>query len=129
MVATRRRITAIAWLALVLQLGLSLPAFAGLVLCVGNDGHVAVENGACARQSAGSAPRCGEFSESEVCTDTPLVACALTSESSPRSGASPVAAALASFFVLAPSVVSAVRPTATAPADAPPGHRSSILRL
>jgi hypothetical protein len=129
MVATRRRIAAITWLALALQLGLSLPAFAGLVLCVGNDGHVAVENGGCARQSEGSASRCGEFSESDVCTDTPLVACALASESSPRSGASPAAAALASFSVLASSVVIAARPGAAAPADARRGHRSSILRL
>jgi hypothetical protein len=114
--------------ALALQLALSLPVSAGLVLCVGSDGHVAVEAGACADESDGAG--CDELGAPVPCSDTPLAARELSSASSAR-GAEHVVPALAPFApALEPPSLAAAFADGGAPLGAAAlGHRSRILRL
>jgi hypothetical protein len=130
MAARRHPLAPLAVLALALQLVLSLPAAPGLVLCVGSDGHFAVESGGCADEAGGLATRCDELGQSAPCTDTPLAAHELVSGASGRADHQP-APALIPFFGFAPPLAAAtVGPVRSrALADAALGHRSTILRL
>ena len=80
MVALRERLAPLVLVALVLQVACRAPR-GGLVLCVGSDGHVAVESGGCADESGRSGGRCDELGYPVPCSDTPLggarAACAL----------------------------------------------------
>jgi hypothetical protein len=124
----RRRSIAPVLAALALQLALSLPGSAGLVLCVGTDGHVAVERGACAGEADGAG--CDELGAPAPCSDTPLAARELRSAPNARGAEHAVPAALARFSP-------APRPASLAvlaERDASFGsgereHRSRILRL
>jgi len=131
MLIARRHIAPLVFCALALQLVLGLPAYPGLVLCVGSDGHVAVESGACVDETPGVATRCDELGESAPCTDTPLAARELLSGSSPRASDHAEAAATAPFLVVAPGGVPAANAPALAAALVDPSrrHRSGILRL
>ena len=83
---TPRRLTApIALVALVLQLLLSMPTD-GLFLCVGSDGHVAVESGDCRTNVAPDGVGCDELGYPAPCSDTPLAARELLSAKVPRAG-------------------------------------------
>jgi hypothetical protein len=113
---------------LALQLALSLPGAAGLVLCVGSDGHVAVETGGCAGEADGAG--CDELGAPAPCSDTPLAARELRSASSARGAEQVVPLALA-FFSPVPPLPSLA---ALAQRDAllvggEHDHRSRILRL
>ena len=95
---SRIRLAPFALFALALQLVLALPVSPGLVLCVGTDGHVAVESGRCADESPAISGDCEEFGASTPCTDTPLAAIELLSSPGPRTGLSDGALALARPF-------------------------------
>ena len=127
----RHSISPLAVCALILQLVLSLPASPGLVLCVGSDGHVAVESGGCADESNGLATRCHEVGRSAPCTDTPLAAHELVSGTSPRGADHDAAPALLPLLAAAPPAVATAGRRARAGVFADPSrsHRSSILRL
>ena len=130
MPALRRHVSALAAFALVLQLVLSLPAYPGFVLCVGANGHVAVESGGCADESTAAAPRCDELGQSAPCTDTPLAARELVSGSAFRAGDHGAAAALTSPFVapVAP-LVTRLGALALSSPDPSPASRHAVLRL
>ena len=127
MVTSRRRLAPLVLLGLLVQVG--APAFAGSVLCVGSDGHVAVEAGGCADESAGAASRCDELGYPLPCNDTPLGAAELAAPS-PR--AADPGAALAPAPGLAPAPPLAIwsaRALAAALIDPSRAHRSLTLRL
>jgi hypothetical protein len=124
----RRHLVASTLAALALQLALSLPGSAGLVLCVGSDGHVAVEAGACADESDGAG--CDQLGAPVPCSDTPLSARELRSASNARGAEHAVAAALTPFAPTAqpPSLAARAERDASL-GDAALAHRSRILRL
>ena len=83
----------LALFAVVLQLVLALPVFPGLVLCVGSDGHVAVESGGCGDETPAVSGDCDAFGASTPCTDTPLAASELLSGTGSRTAYDGVLAA------------------------------------
>jgi hypothetical protein len=132
--AIRRHIASICVFALVLQLGLSLPTLSGLVLCVGSDGHVAVESGgagSCGPLAQQRAIGCEELGYAAPCSDTPLDGGAAVSAASLRAGDLDVPLASAPAFVLIPLPVTgaSVHAHATSLAHSSRTHRSIILRL
>jgi len=133
MVMTRRQLAPLVFLALVLQLGLSLPAFAGLVLCVGSDGHVAVEGGGasgCGPVAQSPTNGCDELGYPAPCNDTPLDGSEL-SAASPRAGDAGTSLALAPAFVPNSARLTAANARALTAAFADPSRsqRSLTLRL
>ena len=117
MLTARRHIEAIAALTLALQLALSLPMSAGLVLCVGSDGHVAVESGG----AAGCGPLtklvkvgCDELGYPAPCSDTTLDDGVLVSGSCPRASDCDAPLVLAPAFTLSPTHFAAASPHALA---------------
>ena len=133
MVTTRRHLAPLTVLALVLQLGLSLPAFAGLVLCVGSDGHVAVESGGaagCGPAAQSPTNGCDELGCTEPCSDTPLDGSKL-SAASPRAGDAGTSLPLAPALVPNPARLTAANARALTAAFVDPSrlHRSLTLRL
>ena len=134
MLTTRRHIEAIAVFTLTLQLVLSLPASADLVLCVGSDGHVAVEGGGpsgCGPLGQPAKIGCDELGYPAPCSDAPLDNSQLVSGASPRAGDSDASLALAPVFALSspPVAAASTRPLATAVANPSSTHRRVILRL
>jgi len=132
MLTTRRRIAPLAFLALALQLTASLPTSAGLVLCVGSDGHVAVESGGasgCGPLDQSPENSCDELGYSAPCSDAALGGSALTS-ASPRAGRD-ASLALAPAFASNPTGITAARALtlATASVDPSRSKRSATLRL
>jgi hypothetical protein len=114
--------------ALALQLALSLPAAAGLVLCVGSDGHVAIETGGCADEADGAG--CDELGAPAPCSDTPLAARELSSASNARGAEHAMPAALAPFAPAPqPPALEAFAQRDASLGDAALSHRSRILRL
>jgi hypothetical protein len=113
--------------ALALQLALSLPASAGLVLCVGSDGHIAVETGACGGESDGAG--CDELGAPAPCSDTPLAARELSSASNARGAEHALLTALASLSTQPTSPPLAALARRSTLADFERGHRGRILRL
>jgi hypothetical protein len=120
----------VALFALSLQLVLSLPHSAGLVLCVGTDGHIAVESGSCTDEVPGEFGRCDELGARTTCTDTPLTASELRS-SPPRAGTDGAVAGLAPIFRLGTEGAAAARgrSAADAPRGAAEASRTTVLRL
>ena len=131
MLSTERHVAPITILALLLQLGLSLPTSSGLVLCVASDGHVAVESGGCDRDSAPKDGSCQEIGHAAPCSDTPLGARELVAAKSKRTGDAGAAIALATSPHANEVLVTRVSPRAFAAALAAPSRaqRSAILRL
>ena len=128
---SRSRLAPFALFAVALQLVLLLPVSPGLVLCVGTDGHVAVESGRCADESPEISGDCQEFGTSTPCTDTPLAASELLSSAGPRAGLSDGALAIAPAFASPRFVVAqgcAHDRTATFSRRVTE-QRSSVLRL
>ena len=131
MLATRRRIAPLAFLALTLQLAASPPTSAGLVLCVGSDGHVAVESGGASGCGPLQSPAnsCDELGYSAPCSDAALGGSELTSPS-PRAGRD-ASLALTPAFARNPAGITAARALthATAFVDPSRSQRSATLRL
>jgi hypothetical protein len=125
--SARRRHLAPVLAALALQLALSLPGSAGLILCVGSDGHVAVETGGCADEADGAG--CDELGAPAPCSDTPLSARELRSASNARGAEHVVPAALAPYWPASPRSLAALAQRGASLGDAEPNHRSRILRL
>ncbi len=134
MITTRRRLAPIAALALVLQLGVSLPASAGLVLCVGSDGHVAVESG----RASGCGPvaqlpsiGCQELGYPAPCVDTPVDESPLVCASRPSASDCDASLSLAPAFASNAARIPAASTSAlmAALADSSRSHRSLVLRL
>ena len=130
MLTPRRLIAPLALLALGLQLLLAVPTD-GLVLCVGSDGHVAVESGDCRTGEAPDGVGCDELGYPAPCSDTPLAARELVSAKAPRAGDAGETLAVAASWA-APSLrlgaLSAGLRVAR-PADLPRNEHGSILRL
>jgi hypothetical protein len=130
MLTRRRLIAPIAALALLLQLLLAVPS-EGLVLCVGSDGHVAVESGDCRNGVAPDGVGCDELGYPAPCSDTPLAARELVSAKAPRADDAGETLAPALGWV-APLLRIAARGTglpAAEPADLGRTQRGTILRL
>jgi len=126
MVTGRRHLTPLILLGLLLQVG--APAFAGSVLCVGSDGHVAVEAGGCADESAGAATRCDELGYPVPCSDTPLGGAELRA-TSPRATDPGAALAPAPGLAPTPRLVTWSARALAALIDPSRTHRSLTLRL
>jgi hypothetical protein len=130
MITPRRLIAPIALLALSLQLLLSVPT-EGLVLCVGSDGHVAVESGDCRTGVAPDGVGCDELGYPAPCNDTPLAARELVSAKAPRAGDPVDALAPAPLWAGSPLRVVARRAglLTSGLSDVGRTPRNSILRL
>jgi hypothetical protein len=127
---TRRRLAPLALCAIALQLVLSLPVSAGPVLCVGSNGHVAVESGGCGNESPATSGDCEEFGESTPCTDTPLAASELRSAAGSRGGTLDATAPVAVCFAPAFAAIRARACGASVALAEPPGPpRTRVLRL
>jgi hypothetical protein len=126
---TRRGLAPLALCAIALQLVLSLPVSAGPVLCVGSDGHVAVESGGCGDESPATSGDCEESGESTSCTDTPLSASELRSAASSRGtldATTPIAACFAPAFA---TIRASARGASVAHAEPSGPPRARVLRL
>jgi hypothetical protein len=130
MMVSRRIIAPIALATIALQLLLALPA-ERLVLCVGSDGHVAVESGGCREDSPAGVAGCAELGYPAPCSDTPLDTRELVSAKSPR--AADAAAALTLAASPAAGLAQLARASLVSQAAALPApsrtQRSAILRL